>query len=349
MNLIQRYRYSRFVRRDLWREARIKSQPGLIARLLMWVVGLFRPKAKSFMGDMMILRNERAFVVDLSSYQPNCNVEALIDAGVTHFFLRMVYIGVYMMDQWALQEDTTYKMYYDRIRAYAKQKGVTVRIGGYILYTAGVELQDYANSHIYTDLVGQVMGQAYKPDALWIDDEVDHWWEHGQTVYAGAVNQVRGCLELRRKLWERFKIVVGHYSGRWFINKYKSEYETKFDQLNKPGGLEKPMPIWTAWYPVTLKELFTDVWAVLDRLPTPTSQQKIDLLDEPGSYSQCDCWQFSGSWLTPFNKNALGQNAGLDASISWNSRKDFDYAMGLTDSTPPPPVEEDPAGVGAIP
>jgi hypothetical protein len=324
------WQYRRFTGRDLWREARAKHQAGLLHRLIVFLLGLLGKRALPFSSLASILRADRALIVDLSSYNPNVNIEGLIDAGVRHFFLRMLYIGTYVYDHWDLTEDSTYRAYYDQIKAYAKQKGVTVWIGGYILYTAGVEDQDYVNSHIYTDLVGQIMGTAYRPDILFIDDEICTWWQNNKTTTATDVNQIKGCQELRRKLWERFHIVVGYYGGRWFVNKYLAAYTVMFDNINKCASpLDKPMPIWMAWYPVTLSDLFLDIWLCLDKLPTPTSTQKVALLDAPGSYSPCDGWQFTGGLITNYYKDATGKPAGLDFSVSYNSIADFNHALGL--------------------
>lgn len=359
MNLFQQFNQYQYSRRDLWREARNKTRAvNILQSIWNWIVifisGLLGKQAKPERTINGFLRQGMAFVVDLSSYQPRCNVEAMIDAGVTHFILRMLYPAQYVYDRWNLTEDSTYRSYYNRIRSYAKSKGKQIPIGAYVVYCAGVEDSDYAQMTVYTSLMHQIMGSEYIPDFLMIDDEVNRWSQNGGTVTATPTNQVKGVRELTRKCWNAFRLVTGHYSARWFMNQvagggsYLDQYAAWLDSVNRPvseGGQGETVPGWYAWYPMTFSDIFSNPLDVVNKLPLPTSQQEVSLLG-CGSWSPWSLWQFTGALVTPLNLNSAGQPAGVDASISRLCVAEFNAQYNIAapvDTTPPLP----PSGLAA--
>lgn len=182
-----------------------------------------------------------AIVIDLSAYEKGQKLKPYVDAGATHFIFRMWYQGQYVYGDWKNQEDAAYRAWYD------EAKGLGAKVGGYALYCAGVDDQDYERSEVILDGIGEVMANGYKPDFLFIDDEVNRWYQSGKTVTATSTNQVKGLRILIDKCWKRFRLVTGHYSRVTFIkdNNYSLQYTTWLDNVNKSG---KTVPNWWAAY-----------------------------------------------------------------------------------------------------
>lgn len=267
-----------------------------------------------------------AIVIDLSGWEKGVSLKPFKDAGATHVILRMVYQGQYVFDNWQLTEDVCYRGWYDQARA------LGLYVGGYALYCAGVDAADYQNSEDMLNAIDRAMGGGrYKPDFLFIDDEVNTWMEHGTRVTATPTNQVKGVRILVDKCWKRFRIVTGHYSRVTFMKQtpaYANEYTAWLDSVNRA---DKCVPNWYADYlyykqvinPANLREFATNL-----AYPSSTMEDKYLSC---GSYSLWDLWQVAGDVTTPWGP--------CDISVSRQPVDKFNLLFNLT--TPIPPDDDD--------
>lgn len=269
-----------------------------------------------------------AIVIDVSSYEPNSKMADFKAAGATHVILRMGYQNAYNAANWQLTEDSCYRKWFDE----AKSAGLWV--GGYYLYCAGVDEQDYEHSEGLLTHMGEIMANGYKPDFLMIDDEVNTWWDGARKITATAVNQVKGARILIDKSWKKFAKVTGHYSRVTFMKQrtdYELEYKTWLDNINR---IEKVVPNWYAYYWYYKQNLNpSSLTALISVLTYPTSVQENSYL-QMGSYSLWDLWQFAGDVVTPWGK--------CDISVSRLPVKEFNALFNIGDAVTPPPVDPPP-------
>lgn len=318
------------VTRDLWREARQRTKsPTLLDRAKEIVISLpgqpSKPKALQVMEALA--RTGCAVMVDISSYEKGAKIKNFYNSGMTHLCLRMGYPATYLVDHWDLTEDECYRGWFEEA---ADCPGLITM--GYVIYMARIEQDSRWKTTAMRDFIDHIMGSYYKPQMLWLDDEVDHWSENGKDTYATPVNQVEGIKVLTDQCRKKFQMMVGHYSARWFMNKYRANYETWLDPINKPENLAIDpatfVPSWYAWYVKagagpSLKDL-------ANQFPIPTSTQEASYLNI-GNNNLWELWQGLGDYISSVGK--------IDLSVSRRSADDLNKALYLEAGTTPPPVD----------
>lgn len=318
---------------DPWLEARqyTASLQAPVAERLQAAVGGRAAKLFKLAQSAVIDRSKLALIIDLNKYRPGCDLKAFKEHGVDHVILRMGGPKYFWADNWALEEDVTYRGYYEQARS------LGMKVGGYFVYSAGVDQANYETSEENVSRINEIMGRDYKPDYLYIDDEVDYWWEGSRKVYATGVNQVKGLRILIDKCWKNFRLVTGHYSARWFMNKYRDQYTNWLDVVNRS---EKVVPNWYAWYPIALTTTFSNCRDIVGKLPIPTSTQENNYLN-CGSFGLYDLWQFTSNMVTPYCPDPVTMRPpyGVDVSISRLPLADFEKAMGIKATQPVPEPE----------
>jgi hypothetical protein len=273
--------------------------------------------------DPGVLPSDQCIIVDLNKYRPGADLKRMKEElGVLRVILRMGGPARFVLNDWALTEDSTYRKYYDE----AKALGMTV--GGYVVYSAGIDQDDYANSEVLLDFVGEIMdGNRFKPDWLIADDEVNTWWEGSRKVTATAYNQVRGIKFLLPKFWSRYHLVPMHYSAQWFMRQtaeYTTEYMTWLDNANNTYE-GKTIMNWYAWYLSVIQnsnKQYTKAVDLIEDVPYYTASA-INAYLQLGSYSLYDLHQLTSNWVTPFVTNSAGTPIGVDASITRKSETLF--------------------------
>ena len=282
---------------------------------------------------------DSTIIPDLNKYRAGANLRALAEeAGIKHLILRMGGPAQFVYDNWMLTEDATYRTYYTQ----AKKLGLTV--GGYIVYSAGIDQADYAHSHVLLDFADRIcQGNDYKPDYMLVDDEVNTWWQNGKQVTATDVNQITGLKYLLPSIWDHFKLVPVHYSGRWFINQYLSQYTTMFDNMNGTSQ-GKTVLNWFAYYLDDIQysnKMYQTAAQLKAELPIYSSKE-IDNYLSIGSYSLYDLHQLTSNWITPFVLNSNGLPSGIDASVTRKSEQLFfaDLNLQINPDTSAPSVPQ---------
>lgn len=321
--------------RDLWREARLRSRDKTIGDKLqeVWISLPGRPaKPKTLQFMEALARNNSIVMVDISKYEKGIRIADLWNSGMTHLCLRMGGPTVYMVDRWALEEDECYRGWFEEARDIP---GLITM--GYYVYCSRIDQDSKFQTTYQCDQVDRICGSYWKPQYIWLDDEVNSWTENGKTTYATAVNQVDGIKALTGQVRKRLSVGVGHYSARWFMNQvvsgssYLSAYANWLDTNNKPENLKIDpatyIPSWYAWYvkPVGTPAALRDY---PNALPIPTSTQEGAYL-ACGNYGQWEAWQALGDYSTAVGK--------IDLSISRLPREQFDAALFLE----PNPGEEE--------
>lgn len=306
-----------FLSRDLWKEARDKSaayRDNIFIRVIAWIIRLFFP-GKQVMGFGTA---ESLMMVDLNKYRPNVNVELLIDQGVRLFGLRVIGPTQWIYGNWKYEVDCTFVPYHERIRRYAKEKGVKVWILGYGVHNAWMNEE---GNYLGLDPQVTMLKEAtrnHECDLYCWDDEVGECWKNGQNTIITPTNLVKSisiCMEQTLKEMERnsdgsYKIPV-HYSANWFMKKYAwAQYQSWLDNAGADPQNRRFLT-WRAWLPVVYSEVFQAIRALFDKVFTPTGIQENNYL-KMGSEPCADLWQ-----LTFTAKGPWEPNLGCDASISY--------------------------------
>lgn len=328
---------------------RREGQPGPWAVVKKYILSLPGAPAQERFTYAFVqsLGYEKSVIIpDLNKYNRGVNLHVLKEEmGIEHVILRMGGPTQFVMDNFNLTEDPTWRDYFNQ----AVKEGYK-SIGGYWVYSAGVDSQDYINGHGNFDFIRDCMSGGYIPDYIIADDEVNTWIEHGQKVYATAVNQVSGLKNIQPKIWDKWRKTTAEYTARWFVNQvtpsgsaYLPAYQTWMDNYNvgyKTRGVAgKNMLNWWAWY---ISEFngktaqYSKESEVINAIPLPTSDQVNKLLTV-GECALYDIHQFTATMVTPYYMNAAGQPAGLDWSITRYSESEFMAAINKTTTPPPPP------------
>lgn len=342
MNLLQQAVYNQYAAKDLWLQARLRNKRSFLKRASDKAAHLAKSitfrrgqPARPAPSAMLALlgRTDNAIGVDLSKYEAGTKLKPLYDAGVRYFTFRMGGPTQWVYGNWNLEEDPQYRSWFEE----AKTLGSDVRIGGYYVYSAGVDDANYETSEILLTQIDRIMhtGGNYQPDMLWIDDEVNHWFQNGGTITVPGVNQVHGIRVLTTKCWKNFHVVTGHYSANWFMRQsadYITQYQTWLDNANKPvsaGGQGTTIPTWDAYYPALLAGSYASMRDFVNNkvgLPTSTALDNYLSL----GYSIYDLWQCAGDFMTPWGK--------VDISMSRQSAADFDALFNLNATPAPVPT-----------
>jgi hypothetical protein len=212
----------------------------------------------------------------------------------------------FVVNNWDLNEDPTFKLYYTQ----ARQLGYK-SISGYVVYMAGIDSVDLQNSEVLLKFADDVQGCDFPVDYLIADDEVDTWWSGSTKITATGFNQVLGVPVLFEKFWKELHKVPMHYSARRHMNKYKTEYMTWLDNVNVQNinnAFEdvqiKSVLNWYAWYYAVVQnatKIFADAADLMDELPINTQAQENSYLNI-GSYSLFNLHQFSDNWRPRMSK-----------------------------------------------
>lgn len=337
---------------DLWYEARKKTAApgfslwGLIISIISLFYRLFRPKTmiRGF-GAL----GTSVYCVDLNKYRDGVNVELLIDQGVRLFMLRVGGPTQWIYGAWKYEVDATFVPYYNRIRAYAKQKGITVWICGYGVYNPwSNEQNNYSGPDPQVKWLKEATRNQLCDLYCW-DDEVGTCWMNGKETTITAPNLLKGlkaCMEQTflememantAKGWHKMPI---HYSANWYMKKFaQTEYTTWLDNNNRDVN-SRHFLTWRAWLPTTFTETFATIGAMFDKVISPTGIQENAYL-RMGSELAADLWQ-----CTFTAKGPWGPAAGIDASISYGPSatiQQFAYNanLSLETTTPPEPPPDD--------
>lgn len=340
-----------FLARDPWLEARETTaamQQSKLASAINWMVRTLTPAKPKFMEGTSLM------CVDLNKYRPDVNVEMLIDMGVRLFMLRVGGPTRWVYGDERYEVDETFVPYYERIRAYAKAKGITVWIMGYGVYNPWANEQSN-----YTALDPQVkwLKEATRNhlcDQYCWDNEIGSIWKDGKETFITGVNLVKGirkCMEDTFQEMERnkdgsYKMPV-HYSAAWFIDKwYKQGFIDWLDVVNKDIQ-NRHLLTWMAWLPLSFTDVYNLVKDIFIRCITPTGLQQNAYLWRGGL--PADLWQFTftgkGPWLGPISK------AGIDMSTGYaQSATATQYALcaNLTTQPPTDPTPPDPIVTGSF-
>lgn len=338
--------------RDLWIEAREKSakwRGQWWVRLITWILYLLFPKRFKPLDVMRFGTSQSLYCVDLNKYRPDVNVEMLIDQGVRMFMLRVIGPTRWVYGAWNYEVDRTFVPYYERIRAYAKLKGITVWIMGYGVYNPWSNEQgNYTGPDPQVRLLKDATRNHLCDLYCW-DDEVGTCWKDGKEVTITAVNLVKGlaaCMEQTFLEMERWpsglhKMVV-HYSANWYMKKFALlAYQTYFDNNNRDVKNRRFMT-WRAWVPTVFTITFQNILDLFAKVLTPTGTQENAYL-RMGSELAADLWQLSftgkGPWCGPESQ------AGIDFSISYGPSAtvaDFVVNANFPIGQTPPDDEEPP-------
>ncbi len=341
-----------FMSRDLWLESRnytsqlqerwITSFPSKVARF-------FRPgnypPLMPFGGDSSVM------CVDLNKYRPDINVELLIDQGVRVFMLRVGGPTVWMYSNEKYEVDFTFVPYYERIRAYAKKKGVVVWIVGYAVHNYWAnEINNYNGPDYQVKWLKEAT-RNHECDAYCWDDEVDHTWKDNKDTYITATNAIKsiaGCMEqtfqeMERNLDGSYKMVV-HYSANWFMKKVNQAGYAVWLDNNNSNILTRHMTTWRAWVPNIFTEVFATLGDLFTKVLTPTGIQENAYL-VLGSGLKSDFWQFSFTAMGPWcpTDPATGKpKYGIDVSTSYGPSATLsqmaychNWQLVLPDTEPP--------------
>lgn len=340
--------------RDLWNDLREKNKPTkrTLAEQIQSFIGVSlpgRPTRQSFVFRAA-LGTSAVVIVDLNKYRTGANLKALKEeGGVKDVILRMGGPLQFVADDWRLTEDPTWRTYFTQ----AKQLDFD-SVGGYVVYSAGIDARNYESSEYLLDFVNSCMGRDFVPDYLIADDEVNTWWENGRQVTATAPNQVWGIRVLLSKFWTRFKKTPMLYTGAWFSKQasYNGGYTTMLDNFNRgntnntfDSTMQKQVLNWWAWYLTSIQnsnKQYANGSQLLADLPIPTQAQEDAYLNQ-GSHSLYDVWQLSSNWITPYvidpNKKTP---IGVDVSVTRFPKDQWLKLIGVTTPTPPPDPEPDP-------
>lgn len=337
--------FKAFAERDLWAEARgytAQQKPGLLMTILIWLISLIRPPTP--ITRMRFGTGESLLMVDLNKYRPGANVELLIDQGVRLFGLRVVGPRRWVFGDWQDEVDATFVPYYERIRAYAKQKGVVVWILGYGVHNAwSNEDNDYNGIDPQLKLLKEATRNHLCDLYAW-DDEVGTCWKNGAETPITANNLVRSIsllmeqtlVEMERHPGGAFKIPV-HYSANWFMKRYAPlQYQTWLDNAARDPA-QRRFLTWRAWLPQVFSEAFATIRELFNKLVTPTGVQENAYL-RMGSEPAADLWQCTFTAKGPWEAQL-----GIDASISYGQSAGWlDFArnanLPITIPQPPPDV-----------
>ena len=351
--MIDQTAFEAFASRDLWHEAREKSSSYqgnifwlVFFQLLRWLFpNKFRPVDIIGFGSAQSL-----WCVDLNKYRPDVNVEMLIDQGVRCFMLRVGGPTRWVYANWTYEIDSTFVPYYERIRAYAKQKGVVVWIIGYGVHNA------WANEEgNYLGLDPQVkwLKEATRNhlcDAYCWDDEVGTCWKDNRETTITPTNLVKSISIVMEQTWlemeyadpvKRLRKMVVHYSANWFMQRYaKAQYQVWLDNNNRDVNTRHLMT-WRAWLPTVFTAVFALIGDLFAKVISPTGTQENSYL-RMGSELATDLWQCTftakGPWCGPQSQ------AGIDASISYGPSatiQQFAYNANLSLAVAPEPEPEE--------
>lgn len=352
-NVDQQSAFQAFASRDIWWENRqitANMQQSKLASAVNWMVRTLTPSKPKFMDG------NSAMMVDLNKYRPDVNVELLIDQGVRIFMLRVGGPTAWVYGAEKYEVDVTFVMYYERIRAHAKLRGIKVFIIGYGVYNAWANEQSN-----YTALDPQVTWlkeatRNHQCDQYCWDDEVGETWKDGKVTVITGINLIKGirkCMEDTFNEMERFpngdyKIPL-HYSADWFMDKYASTgYTDWLDAVNNDVRSRHIM-LWRAWLPLTFNAVYETVKEIFIRCISPTGLQENAYLRR-GSGLPADAWQFTftgkGPWLGPLSKAGIDMSTGYAQSATLAQ---YAYCANWVLIDPIPPTEPpDPIVTGSF-
>lgn len=316
-----------FEARDLWLESRTYTaqlQQKWWIKLFSFLARLFRLgkyfPLMPFGGDSSVM------CVDLNKYRPDINVELLIDQGVRVFMLRVGGPTVWSYEAERYEVDSTFVPYHERIRAYAKKKGVVVWIIGYGVHNYWAnEVNNYNGPDFQVKWLKEAT-RNHECDAYCWDDEVDHTWKDGKDTYITAPNAIKsiaGCMEQTFQAMERnpdgsYKMIV-HYSANWFMKKVnQTGYAVWLDNNNSDIN-NRHMTTWRAWVPMIFSEVFAAIGDLFAKVLTPTGLQENAYL-VLGSGLKADFWQLCFTAMGPWcpTDPATGKpKYGIDVSTSY--------------------------------
>lgn len=309
------------MKRDLWWDARnftaAMSKQVDDSMLEIPSISISRPGApvKSEVIMTSLISPNRVAIIDLNKYRKNVNLKAFKEeAGVSDVILRMGGPAQFVADDWDLTEDETWRSYFELARSLEFDS-----VGGYVVYSAGIDARNYEASEILLNFANECMGRDYIPDYLAVDDEVDWWWENSKKVTVTQTNQIKGLVNLLPKIWSRFKLTPVHYSAGWFIDRIgRSAYANLFDNLNRAAVesndyFDKTVLNWFAWYLDAVQatnKVYTTAADAMNDLPTFTQAAENKYLNV-GSHALYDIHQFASNFITqhclhPLTKKPLG-------------------------------------------
>jgi hypothetical protein len=342
------------IERDLWKEARDQSSKytgSIFLHILVAVLKFLFPKRFQALTVKTFGAGQSLLCVDLNKYRPDVNVEMLIDQGVRMFMLRVIGPTRWVYGAWNYETDITFVTYYQRIRAYATQKGVKVWIMGYGVHNPWAnEQSNYTGPDPQVHLLKEATRNHICDLYSW-DDEVATCWKDGKETTCTAVNLVKSIsicmeqtfLEMERNADGSRKMPV-HYSANWYMKKYApKEYQAWLDNTNRDVETRHFLT-WRAWLPTVFSQAFALISELFDKVISPTGIQENSFL-RMGSELAADLWQctFSaiGPWCADTNKD--GKPEGIDASISYGPSatiQQFAYNANLSLATEPEEPED---------
>lgn len=347
--------------RDLWKESRDKSATYVGSwwiRLVSWILKVLFPTKFFPVQSMRFGTSQSVLCVDLNKYRPDVNVEMLIDQGIRCFMLRVIGPTRWVYGNWGYEVDATFVPYYERIRAYAKEKNIVVWIVGYGVHNPwSNEPSNYTGLDPQVRLLKEATRNHLCDMYCW-DDEVAECWKDGKNTVMTGTNLVKSisiCMEqtfYEMELWQigLHKMPI-HYSANWYMKKYaQAQYQVWLDSNNRDVNTRRFLT-WRAWLPTTFTEVFQLITDLFAKVITPTGIQENNYL-RMGSELAADLWQCTftakGPWCGPLSQ------AGVDASISYGPSAgltEFIYNANLpitqTEPDPEDPGEEpDPEPIG---
>jgi hypothetical protein len=336
--------------RDLWWEARQKTSEykgNIFLRAFVSVMKFLFPKRFQALTVRMFGTAQSLRCVDLNKYRPDVNVEMLIDQGIRMFMLRVIGPTQWVYGAWNYQVDATFVPYYNRIRAYAKLKGIVVWIVGYGVHNPWMnEEGNYIGADPQVALLKEATRNHLCDQYCW-DDEVAKCWKNGAETTITGTNLVKSisiCMDQTYTQME--KNVSGlnkmpiHYSANWYMKTYGAlQYQTWLDNGNKSVETRRFMT-WRAWIPTVFTEVFALISSLFDKVISPTGTQENSYL-RMGSELAADLWQCTftakGPWCGPISAS------GIDASTSYGpsstiTQYAYNANLPLTTEPEPPPV-----------
>lgn len=330
--------------RDLWWEARNSHRPNRVIELARNVMQSLpgRP-TKAVFSALALGRESAALAVDLNKYRADRSIQAMKDAGVDIFILRMGGPLQWAEGNWKYTLDPTYRPYLEQ----CDKAGVLDRTIGYIVHNPFEERSENGatGETVHTELIDEWTSGGYMPKAFCYDHEVAKCWRGQTEITCTNYNLVKNLEVNTANTYKKFRRMVIIYTARWFTNTYgPTEHATYLDNVNKPesmGGAGKQRPLWWAWYPQTYTKTYTNLQDGLSDLLQPTPEQTNKFL-QLGSYSLADLWQFTDRLkLAGGMLDGKDDTAGVDASVSLAPLSEVLEALGLGGTTEPeePPVE----------
>lgn len=339
------------ITRDLWWEARQNHGKRTIGEQVLSTLQTVslpgRPVKPQFV--YRLTGENKVIVIDLNLYRDLANLKAFYEeCGIRHIILRLGGPDRFECNSFTLKEDPTFRTFYTQ----AKQIGYK-SIGGYVVYSAMIDEQNYEASEELLAFAHDVMGQDYKVDYLAADDEVDTWYNGTRLITVTPTNQVWGVRVLLTKIWSKLHLTPVHYSGRWFINRYLAQYTPMFDNFNQGFDVANPNSVynkqvlnWWAWYLVAINnsnKSYATAQELVNDLPIYTAAQESAYLNV-GSHSLYDAHQLAGNWVTPYCLNSVTKEPiGVDVSVLRYDEATWMKMIGKEEAPPPPPPDEPPA------